>query len=321
MISSGRLSAKMISNILALITGVVLCSLFLVCIITQRRTICASLRGVEASINFQVSQAPPPFTFILRAFSFKTQEPHSSNNHDFQGPLAELEPLLFPCIYPVLPASLCEESPTSPHTDTGLSTTPHGEIKILPDISTNLSEAPSESSHASASIYPDLSEAHEAIQTFPNINSPISAAAHTLPSAPHPTTLRSTLPIRNARIPKSFKRTPPNDPRTRADYFPKLGEDQLRRLLPGRTQLQREIRDFINSIRSQTCSLTKGQLRRLRRGNLRKIWKRFVKEEGILYLRNRGRIPSETKFDLADQKSPCKYIPSYSITSKSELMI
>jgi hypothetical protein len=295
---------------LVLMTGLVAFALCLGCIIIQRRTACESLEGEETSIVFQVLPlASSPFTFISLAFSFKKQEPPWSSNHPFQGPLAEPEPLVFPDIYPVLPATLSEESQVSPHPSTALlARTSQDEIHTFPNIYPDLSEQPSVDSHAPSHVPPGLSEApqEEEIQTFPDINPPISA--HTLPSsAPEDGTFPST-PPRNAAKPKPFKISSPNDPRTRADYLPKPGEYFLRRLFSGQTKVQKDIRDFIISVRSETRSLTKGQLRRLRRRKLRKIWKRFVKEERIPYLRNRSRIPLETGFDLADQEYPCKYI-------------
>src|ERR1700733_6922723 len=107
----------MISNMLVLITGLVLFALFLGCIIIQRRTPCESLGG-EETIVFQVLPLASPFTFILPAFSFKKQEPRWSSNHPSQRPLVELEPLIFPGIHPVLPTTLSEESQASPRTYT-----------------------------------------------------------------------------------------------------------------------------------------------------------------------------------------------------------
>lgn len=111
-------------------------------------------------------------------------------------------------------------------------------------------------------------------------------------------------------IPLAFKRKRPKDPRTRSDYHPKAGIYLIDQLLAGQTgSVRTELRAFIESVRAQLRLYTNDEVRTLRQGKFQNIWQKFLAEEGVLYLRNRGRIPPNAGFELLDQEYPCEYTP------------
>ena len=317
----------MISTNLVLVTGLLLFSLFLGRIIIQWKTILTFPRKEYTSTVVQTLQ--DPFSSIsFPSHSVTKHESGSSDTEAIECPIDDAPIPIFPYIYPALPSTLDEKNQTSIHVYDRPARTSDDENPISPIVYPHLPEGLCEEIRtptpchnlrsAIPNIYPDLSETQRGERApLPDDTPVTSAATDSCPSNSAPPVSPETR-FRNLSTLRKFKITSLNDPRTRADFLPKRVEDLLQDVLQNQSpSFRQELRAFVDATLSGASSLSKGQLRRMRRDNFRRIWGSFVKKERPLYLRNKGRIPPEVGLKLEDQKYPCKYIsppPQYQLT-------